>query len=170
MGGKGSGRKPFNMYMFPSDTKRPQVTWKGKDLHAFTKSEMIAAKRYLVEGWNSGLPEGMLCTYTGLSMEQIEELKARDKQLAEFERDHEDRLKTIARVNIAKSIEDGNIRDSRWLLEHLDNEFKPQSKLDGNMMQIVVPVEEKQEEFAKLLERLAPVELGDESTNGTAGE
>ena len=167
MGGKGSG-KIGNLYEFTaSDRKRlPPVTWKGKSLYEMDAKEIRNAVRYLCEGWRAALPDKLLYDYCGLDEERVSELKRRDPKLAEIEEGRAGRLVAIARVNVGRSIEEGNVKDSRWLLEHVDNEFKPQSKLEGGQ-QIIVPVEDKQamieSEIKNIIEGVE-VEFSDEST------
>lgn len=147
---------------------RPKITWHDKSLFEMSKQEIMNAKKRLEEGWRAELPTLQLYTFTGLDEERIAEMKRRDPHLAAIESEYTDYLKTMSRLNVAKDItEEQDVQTSKWYLEHIDDEFKPASKIEGGV-QIVVPVEEKEEEIQKMLDDF----FGgvDESTEGITGE
>ncbi len=157
-------------YRFPEKMRDlPMITWRNKSLHEMNMQELRNATRYLVAGWEAALSPQMLYVFTGLDEERIEELKRRDPQLASIEYGSAERLVAIARVNLSRSIQEGNIKDSRWLLEHVDSDFRK----DGMAQEVLIPVAEKEKiveaEMTKLLEGVE-VEFEDESTKGTTGE
>lgn len=172
MGGKNSGKRGTK-YKFPPNSPYPSVTWRDKDLEEMDIKELRNATRYLVAGWEAALSEQLLYDFTGLDRYRIEELKRRDPKLASMEVGCGGRLVAIARVNLVRAIEEGSIKDSRWLLEHVDPSFQATSRLDGRHQEVLIPVAEKEklveEEMSKLLEGVE-VEFDDESTKGTAGE
>lgn len=148
--------------------KRPRITWHDKTLFEMSEKEIKCAKGRLEEGWRAELPTLQLYTFTGLDKERIDEMKRRDPKLAAIESEYTNYLKTMSRLNVAKDItESGDVQTSKWYLEHIDDDFKPASKIEGGV-QIVVPVEEKEEEIQKMLDDF----FGgvDESTEGVTGE
>lgn len=172
-GGKTMAGKRGTKYRFPEKMRDlPMVTWRNKSLREMNIQELRNATRYLVAGWEAALSPQMLYVFTGLDEERIEELKRRDPQLASIEYGSAERLVAIARVNLSRSIQQGNIKDSRWLLEHVDTEFQPASKLSGEIQQVLIPVEEKEKlieaEMDKVLEGVE-VEFH-ESTESVTGE
>lgn len=145
--------------------QRPPITWRDKTLHEMSKQEIIYAKKRLEEGWRAELPTLQLYSFTGLDEERIKELKRRDPKMAAIEDEYRDYLKTMSRLNVSRDIiEESDVQTSKWYLEHTDEEFKPASKTDKGV-QIIVPVEQKEEEIKKLFE-----DFFDESTESTTGE
>ena len=170
MGGKGSGKRGTK-YFFDEDRKtKPPITWKDKALSEMDSNEIRNSVRYLVEGWKAALSPELLYAYCELDAERIEELERRDRQLTSFREGAAERLVAMARVNVAKQIETGSIKDSRWLLEHVDGDFRPQSRLTSQQ-QVVIPVEEKQKliqnEMSEIVSNIE-VEFSDESTESTS--
>lgn len=165
MGGKGSGKRGTKYFFDDEVKKRPQITWQNKRLTQMDQYEIRCAVRYLVEGWKAALPPELLYPYCGLDEERIEELEKRDPQLSEFRIGAAERLVAQARVNVSKEIYAGNMKDSRWLLEQLDN-LSP-----GSNQQVTIPVVDKQklvqDEMAKLLENAQIVEFSNEGTEST---
>ena len=162
MGGKGSGKRGSTYFFDEGVKKRPQITWQDKRLTEMDQYEIRNAVRYLVAGWKAALPNELLYPYCGLDEERIAELERRDPQLTNFRKGAAERLVAQARVNVSNEIYKGNMKDSRWLLEQLDN-LSP-----GKNQTVVVPVSDKQEiiqsEVEKLLENAQGVEFSDEST------
>lgn len=147
---------------------RPAVTWRGKSLREMDAKEIKNAKKRLEEGWKAELPTLQLYSFTGLSEEQIEELKRRDPALASVENKTKGYLQACARINVARDIvEEGDVPTSKWLLEHTDDEFKPASKIDVRGQQIIVPIEDREQEIAKMF---ADLDFTNESTESTVGE
>lgn len=173
MAGTKTSGKRGTKYEFPSGMKAwPMITWRYKTLQEMDRVEFRNATRYLVAGWKAALSPQLLYQFTGLDKERIDELKRRDPQLRSIEEGCAERLVAIARVNLGRSIEDGNVKDSRWLLEHVDTEFQPASKLSGEIQQVLIPVEEKEKlieaEMDKVLDGVE-VEFH-ESTESVTGE
>ena len=145
---------------------RKAVTWRGKTLREMSKQEIEAALKRLEEGWRAELPPRMLCTFTGLTEDMIEEIKRRNPKMAALEAQYDEYLKTCSRISVARDIiECDDVQTAKWYLEHMDDDFKPASKIDMRSQAIVVPVEKKEAEILKLFE-----EYFDESTEGVAGE
>lgn len=172
MAGTKTSGKRGTKYMFPEGMKNwPIITWRNKRLEEMDTRELRNATRYLVAGWQAALSLPLLVKFCGLDEEQIAELKRRDPQLESLEEGAAERLVAIARVNLSHSIENGNVKDSRWLLEHVDAEF---ARNQGSYQQVVIPVAERERlvkaETAKLIETIEPVEFENESTESTAGE
>lgn len=161
MGGKGSGKTGTKYFFDPGVKRRPPITWKEKGIKEMDGKEIRNAVRYLIEGWQAALSDELLYPYCGLDAERIEELERRDPMLRSFREGAAERLVAQARVNVAKEIYEGGIKDSRWLLEKVDNEFR------GGQNVVAVPVAEKQKliqsEIADIVEGIK-VEVKDEST------
>ena len=166
MGGNGSGQRG-KRYFFPKGEEKPDITWKNKTLVEMSSNEIKNSVRFLIEGWKAALPNELLFAYCGLDQERIDELIRRDEHLLNFKEGAAERLVALARINVAEQIEKGSIKDSRWLLEHVDVDFKPNSKSLTATQAVVIPVEEKQKmiqaEMADIVENIVEVEFSDES-------
>lgn len=171
MGGRGSGQRGTAYFWNEGQKRKPPVTWQNKELHEMDAKDIANARRYLVEGWISALPPSLLYPHCGLCQEQIDELIRRDPHLADFRDGAAERLVARARVNVAQKILEGDVKQSQYLLDRVDPEFQPASKLTAGVQKVEVPVEEKQEKFISELKNIVDnveVEFSDESTDGTS--
>lgn len=162
------GRKPARIAK--KKKQRPPVTWRTKSLREMTPLEIKHAKKRLEEGWKSELPTIQLYTFTGLDEARVNELKRRDPELAKIEESYKNYLRTMSRISVARDIlEEEDVQTAKWYLEHIDDEFKPSSKIDVKGAQVVVPLEKKQEELEKLLSDFTGASF-DAGTKSTAEE
>ena len=145
--------------------QRKPVTWRYKSLKEMDKLEIKYATQRLEEGWKAELPTKQLYTFTGLDEERIEEMKRRNPKLKELEDGYENYPRTFSRLNVAMDIyEDHDVQTSKWYLEHIDDDFKPASKIDVRSQQITYSVEDREEEINRLFEAFY------ESTKGSTVE
>lgn len=171
MGGKGSGHRGTTYHFNEDLKKRPDVTWQNKELNEMDAKDIANARRYLVEGWTAALPNSLLYPYCGLCQDQIDELIRRDPNLANYRDGAAERLVAKARVNVSKKILEGDVKQSQYLLDRVDPEFQPASRLSLGTQKIETPIEEKQEKFISELKNIVDnveVEFSDESTESTS--
>ena len=146
--------------------RRKPITWRDKTLREMDKTEITSAIKRLKEGWKAELPPTLLCSFTGLSKEDLEEIKRKNPKMAELEKSYDGYLKAVSRVNVARDIyEAQDVKTSQWLLEHTDDDFKPAAKLDVKAQQVVVPIEDKEQEIRRMFENYF-----NESTESTVRE
>lgn len=132
--------------------KKNEITWEGKSLIEMSAREVKSAKLKLKEAWESGLPDKMVLTYTGLSQETIDEIKRCDPEYARLQDESCQMLNAVARVNIAKAMKEGSTSISKWYLERTDESFQKNTPIAGAA--VVVSVEDKADAMREMLEGL----------------
>ena len=120
-----------------------------------------AAWEAIVSAWEDGLSDreaafrASRAGETLIRESDIKELVKEVKEIADLRDYLQSDVVSMAKGNIAKSIRDGNISTSKWLLERkAANEYstKQAGAFEGAV--IAVQMQEKQAEFEKLIEEL----------------
>lgn len=132
------------------------IPWAGRSLYTMSEPEIDKAKKFLVEAWTAGLPDGMVCTYAGLSGDEVRDLLKKDAKLAQIKQQCDGMLATMARMNIAERIYAGDIATSKWFLEHLSPDFS--KKVQVSSPSVVISAEDKKKALTDFLSQFHPVE------------
>lgn len=132
---------------------RPPITWHGTPLTEMTGEQILQAKERLKEAWFANLPDQAVLTFSGLTKDAIEMLKAKDPKLAAYEKEQQGMVALEARANLAKEIRlQENTTMSMRYLEKTDPEFQPKARLEMQGQTVVVPVEDREAALRKELE------------------
>lgn len=120
--------------------------------------EIKKIKERLVEALSAGVSIKSSCTYAQITEEEYEVFVRMNPEIADLHERCESMLGTQAIINVANDIKKGNVRTSKWFLDRTDERFNPKSKVSMDGTPVLVPVEQKEEEISKLLERFGAPE------------
>ncbi|WP_024407935.1 hypothetical protein [Streptococcus suis] len=93
----------------------------------------------LEEAFLRGLSDEEACLYANISKPTLYDYCKKNPQFTDRKELLKQRIKTRAKLNISKAIEDGDIDLSKWYLERKDDEFKTKTKLEHDGMVSVAP-------------------------------
>lgn len=128
-------------------------TWTGKKFIDLSSSEAERCMSLINEAWKSGLHGVAFLAMTGLEEEDASELADRNPRLKAVRDAGFQMIKGRAKLNVVKQIEDGNVKDSKWLLERTDEDFNPKQNINVGGKHIVVPVEEKEKAIEEMMQK-----------------
>lgn len=87
----------------------------------------------LDEAFLYGLSDRQACLYAGINYSTFTEWIKRNPDYCTKKETLKENPKLRAKINIAKSISEGNLFDSKWYLEKTDKEFTNKQEIDlGN--------------------------------------
>lgn len=138
--------------------ERVHVTWSRIDLADMSADQIRFAKAKLKEAWEAELPPEAVYRHTGLSPEDIEQIKLKDPAFAELEIESYGSLNRKSRINVARSItEDCDVASSWKYLEKTDPQFM--KKPDQEKQRVIVTVAEREEALKAIMDEFDPGEI-----------
>lgn len=101
----------------------------------------------------AGIAEKPACAYAGITVEQWEEMCRMNSEMKKIQEYSEGVVGTYAVLNVADAIKNGDVRSSRWYLERTDDRYSTKQNVKVGGAPVIVPIEQKEEELAKLLDQ-----------------
>lgn len=139
-----------------------RVTWSRIPLSKMTAVQIHQAKERLAKAWKAELPKEAVYRYTGLSEEEIEHIKRADPSFAELEIECYGMLNSMARINIAGAIREGDLGMSWKYLERTDDQFKTKPTVNDEVRRTQT-LEERRESFDTSSMEVSGVSFGGSS-------
>ncbi|MCK3922852.1 hypothetical protein HCC23_02740 [Streptococcus suis] len=93
----------------------------------------------LEEAFLRGLSDEEACIYADISKPILYDYCDKNPGFLDRKELLKQRVKTRAKLNISKAIEDGDVAISKWYLERKDDEFKTKTKLEHDGTVSVAP-------------------------------
>lgn len=115
--------------------------------------EILHIQKTMRKALEAGISEKAAARFAGITMEQWDEMCDMNPEMDKLRQDAETIVGTQAVLNVADAIKSGDVRTSRWYLERTTDEFSTKQSVKVGGVPVVVPIEEKEEELAKLMEQ-----------------
>lgn len=119
-------------------------------------SRKAKIKRLLRAAWREGMPDRKAALYAGITPEELKELLRVDTSLV-FTRNamigKNLEIEMAARKNVNRSVSDGNVDSSKWLLERkVPEEFSTKGQVSVQSDDFAT-IEDKKAQLEKMMEK-----------------
>lgn len=130
--------------------------WIGLSLYEMTATQIRNIRERILEAWQMDLTEEQVMQHAKVTHEQYDLIMKKFPEFAEMKREVCDSVGRKARMNIARSVDRGDVGTSKWYLEKTDPKFSSKTR---NETTIKVSVEEREERILKKLEQYGAVDF-----------
>lgn len=120
--------------------------------------EIQKAKDRMVEALAADISVSAALRYAGLTEKEFDDISRNDPDFYELCQNARGLVKLQAVINVARSVMDGKVSDSKWLLEHTTEEYSKKSNVKVDGVPIKVPIDEKVKQMEAFIAQFEVIE------------